>query len=137
MVGREVLVVDDDPLILEFLCAAFEEEGYRVRRAGDGAEALAEVERAAPDLVVADIVMPYLDGVQLARLLLARATPVPVVLISAARTPPPGAGLPFVPKPFDIEGLLATAAAAIALAAPPTPPRCVAEANVEGLAMPG
>ena len=128
VVGPEVLVVDDDPLILEFICAAFEEEGYRVRRAGDGAAALAEVERAAPDLVVADIVMPYLDGVQLARLLLARATPVPVVLMSAARTPPPGVGLPFVPKPFDIEGLLATAAAAIAPTAPPRPPEVGARA---------
>ena len=63
MKAYEVLVLDDDPDVLEFLAAVLTNEGYRARRAEDGLVALVEVRRARPDLVVADIVMPRLDGI--------------------------------------------------------------------------
>jgi two-component system response regulator MprA len=113
---REVLVVDDDPLVVDFLSDALEDAGYLVRRTYDGLSALEEIERMTPDLVVADIVMPCLDGVRLAQRVLSRPDPVPVVLMSAARKPPAGAELPFVRKPFDIDVLLATIVAAFAAA---------------------
>jgi two-component system response regulator PrrA len=61
-VGGEVLVVDDDDVIRGMLSWLFEEAGYSVRQAADGAEALAEMESAAPDCMVLDLMMPEVDG---------------------------------------------------------------------------
>ena len=109
---HEVLVAAEDPQAVEDLSTALEDHGYRVRRAYDGLSALEEIERAAPDLVVADLVMSRLGGEDLARLLLARPEPIPVVLMSAAyRVSPEGDGT-FVRKPFDIGLLLSTVAEA-------------------------
>ena len=109
----EVLVVDDDPSVVELLSAALAGEGYRVRQAYDGQSAIEAVERAAPDLVVSDIAMPRLNGIDLARRLLALPVPVPVVLISAAKNAPATQELPFVPKPFDVDHVLAIVAHAL------------------------
>ena len=109
----EVLVVDDDPSVVELLSAALAGEGYSVRRAYDGQAAIEEVERAAPDFVVSDIVIPRLNGVDLARHLLALPVPVPVVLISAATNAPATQEPPFVPKPFDVDHVLAIVAHAL------------------------
>lgn len=58
----EVLVVDDDPDLLELLVFTLEDEGHAVRVANDGDEALAALETRAPDCLVLDIMMPGLDG---------------------------------------------------------------------------
>jgi len=109
---REVLVAAEDPQAVEVLSTALEDQGYRVRRAYDGLSALEEIERAAPDLVVADLVMSRLSGEDLARLLLARPEPIPVILMSAAyRISPDGEGA-IVRKPFDVGLLLSTVAQA-------------------------
>jgi DNA-binding response OmpR family regulator len=115
-----VLVVDDDPVILNLLQASFEMEGWEVLTAGDGEEGL-EVARANhPDAVVSDVMMPRLDGIGLAAAM--KADPVlraiPVVLLSAkAQVADVDAGLEvadaYVTKPFDPLDLLDRVAALI------------------------
>jgi signal transduction histidine kinase/DNA-binding response OmpR family regulator len=60
--GREILVVDDDPSTVRALEAVFRYRGYSVRGAGSGEQALAEVERHQPDLLILDLRMPGLSG---------------------------------------------------------------------------
>ena len=79
---RTVLVVDDDPHIRALLAFAFDKAGMAVREAGDGEEALAQVARAAPDLVVLDINMPRMDGLEVCRRLRATSE-VPVLFLSS------------------------------------------------------
>jgi len=102
--ARDVLVVDDERDILDLLTDLLEEEGYRVRRAADGEAALAEIERALPDLVVTDVMMPRLNGLELARRLRERA--VPTIVMSAAVSSVDDPCLVFISKPFDIDRLL-------------------------------
>jgi CheY-like chemotaxis protein len=113
-----VLVVDDDPDILEAVSEILEGEGYRVARAANGAEALARVEAERPGAILLDLVMPVMDGFAFARTLRARAgAPVPVVVISADGSPDRAADLDayaYLAKPFDVDALLARVAAAIA-----------------------
>ena len=106
--GRSVLVVDDEPYIVDLVTDLLEGEGYRVRRAHDGIAALEEVDRATPDLVVADVMMPRLDGFALAARLRERG--VPTILMSAAVPAPNEPGFVFIAKPFDIDRLLAEVA---------------------------
>ena len=80
--SRTVLVVDDDPHIRQLLVFAFEKAGLAVREAADGEEALAQIARAAPDLVVLDINMPRMDGLELCRRLRATSE-VPVLFLSS------------------------------------------------------
>ena len=80
--SRMVLVVDDDPHIRQLLAFAFEKAGLEVREAADGEEALAQVARAAPDLVVLDINMPRMDGLEVCRRLRATSD-VPVLFLSS------------------------------------------------------
>ena len=79
---RSVLVVDDDPHIRQLLAFAFEKAGLTVREAGDGEEAMAQVARAMPDLVVLDINMPRMDGLEVCRRLRATSE-VPVLFLSS------------------------------------------------------
>lgn len=58
---KTILIIDDDPLLLELFSLLLNGEGYDVLKAGDGAEAVALMDRA-PDLVVSDLVMPVMDG---------------------------------------------------------------------------
>jgi len=104
VMGPSVLVVDDEPYIVDLVTDLLEGEGYRVRRAHDGIAALEEVDRAPPDIVVADVMMPRLDGFALAARLRERG--VPTILMSAAIAAPNEPGIVFVPKPFDIDHLL-------------------------------
>jgi CheY-like chemotaxis protein len=112
MAAPLVLVVDDDPDILEAVAEILEGEGYRVARARNGLEALERVEEQAPALVLLDLMMPVMDGVGFGRELRARhpAAHLPIVVISADGNPDraavPGT-VGILPKPFDIEALLA------------------------------
>ena len=114
VVTKTVLVVDDDRETVELLKELLSEEGYEVRLAFDGQMALEAVDRVPTDLVVADIAMPRLDGLELARRLLARHQPMPVVLLSAALD---GIDLPnviFIAKPFDVADVVRAVAATLA-----------------------
>jgi CheY-like chemotaxis protein len=111
--GQSVLVVDDERYIVDLLTDLLESEGYDVRRAYDGLTALEEVAKAAPDLVITDVMMPRLDGLTLIRRLRQHNINLPIVLMSAAVTDPAQLNVPFVAKPFDIDDLLAVVARAL------------------------
>jgi DNA-binding response OmpR family regulator len=61
-VGAEVLVVDDDEVVRGMLAWLFEDAGYGVRQAADGAEALLELGTRPPDCMILDLMMPVVDG---------------------------------------------------------------------------
>ena len=84
-----LLVVDDDQTILETLQALLELEGYRVLTAADGEQGLRVAREQRPDLIVSDMMMPRMDGLEMiARLRgMTGSRAVPIVLISSA-TPP-------------------------------------------------
>jgi len=104
--ARSILIVDDDHDVVHVLAELLALEGYRVRCAFDGQAALWEVDRDPPDLVLTDVVLPQVDGMSLARQFRARGWAIPLVLMSAAYAYVDLPGLPFVPKPFDLDVLL-------------------------------
>jgi CheY-like chemotaxis protein len=121
-----VLVVDDDPDILEAICDILEAEGYRVARARHGEEALARVDEQRPDVILLDLMMPVMDGVAFAQALRLRPAfrDVPIVVISADGNPQRAAAVGasgYLAKPFDIEALLAQVAG-ITRVTPQSPP---------------
>ena len=79
--GR-VLVVEDDPSVAEVVARYLQRDGFLVRWAGDGREALGHAVAAAPDLVVLDLSLPGVDGLEVLRRLRALG-PVPVVILTA------------------------------------------------------
>ncbi len=83
--SHEILVVDDDDDIRETVRALLEAEGYRVRTAENGADALAKLEERPSDVVLLDVRMPVMDGTELRRRLLGSASlrDVPIVFMSA------------------------------------------------------
>ena len=80
--SRTVLVVDDDPHIRQLLVFALEKAGLKTREAGDGEAALAAVDETLPDLVVLDINMPKLDGLEVCRRLRAKGD-LPILFLSS------------------------------------------------------
>ena len=78
---RVVLVVDDEPRMIRFIRMNLELEGYQVVEASDGIEALDQVRKHMPDLVVMDVMMPKMDGFETLRLL-REITTVPVILLT-------------------------------------------------------
>src|SRR6187551_1120111 len=79
---RTILIVDDDPHIRQLLAFAFGKAGLDTIEAGDGEEALAQVERRSPDLVLLDINMPRMDGLEVCRRLRANSS-VPIFFLSS------------------------------------------------------
>jgi len=104
---KTVLVVDDDHNICELVAALLEDEGFDVRCAFDGRAALAEIERQPPGLVVSDVMMPELDGVSLTEQIRRRGHRLPIVLMSAVYADVDIPGVRFIPKPFDIDYIVA------------------------------
>jgi len=107
-----ILVVDDDPHILSVVSRGLHFEGYDVQIASDGAEAL-RIARAAPsNLVVLDVMLPGMDGLEVCRRL-RRGTNVPILMLTARDAVPDRiAGLDsgaddYLIKPFDFDELLA------------------------------
>ena len=79
-----ILVVDDEPTIAEIVARYLERAGYRTRTAADGAEALALAAASRPDLIVLDLMLPGIDGLEVMRRLHAEHGPhVPVLLLTA------------------------------------------------------
>jgi PleD family two-component response regulator len=113
--GAKILVVDDDPFILRLLEIELRASGFEVRTASDGAEGLARALEERPDLVLADVMMPNLDGLELTRRLRAdpRTAGVPVIMLtaralSADKVEGLAAGADdYVVKPFDAPELVA------------------------------
>jgi two-component system response regulator MprA len=109
--GR-VLVVEDDDAIADVLRRSLRAEGHEVRTAGDGVEALRAAEEFAPDLVVLDLGLPRLDGLEVAKRLRAESD-VPILMLTArTETEDRVEGLDsgaddYLPKPFERAELLA------------------------------
>ena len=108
-----VRVVDDDRAVRESLRRSLEFNGYAVALAGDGAEALAGIGGASPDVVVMDVMMPRLDGIEATRALRAAGNDVPILVLTARdsvgdRVDGLDAGADdYLTKPFALEELLA------------------------------
>ncbi|MFG1951677.1 response regulator transcription factor [Micromonospora sp. NPDC048830] len=81
--GHHVLVVDDDRTVSDVVRRYLEQDGCRVRLSFDGADALAAVAAERPDLVVLDLMMPGLDGIEVCKRLRARMPDLPVVMLTA------------------------------------------------------
>jgi len=105
---KSILVVDDEVSLVEFVGALLEDAGYTVERAYDGRSALDIARAKHPDLIIADIMMPVMDGLELYRQLRSSGATrhIPVIFITAGRVPeqiPPD--VITVRKPFDLETL--------------------------------
>jgi two-component system, OmpR family, response regulator len=110
---QRVLVVDDEESITELLAMALTHEGFDVRTAGDGREAMSLVNKFRPDIIILDVQMPELDGFEVQRRLVAERARVPVLFLTArdaVRDKVHGLTLgadDYVTKPFSLEELLA------------------------------
>ncbi len=119
-----ILVVDDDQAVRESLRRSLQFNGYDVAMAGDGAEALASIARAAPDAVVMDVMMPRLDGIEATKALRTSGNDLPIIVLTARdsvgdRVEGLDAGADdYLTKPFALEELLARLRALLRRAAP-------------------
>jgi len=108
-----VLVVDDDKAVRESLRRSLEFNGYAVSLAGDGAEALALIAASAPDVVIMDVMMPRLNGIEATRALRSAGNDVPILVLTARdaigdRVDGLDAGADdYLTKPFALVELLA------------------------------
>ncbi len=83
MAEHRILVVDDETSMCQYLSILLQKEGYAVTTAGSGAEALALMERQPFDVVISDIQMPRIDGIQLLKGLKAIDPDIPVIMLTA------------------------------------------------------
>lgn len=79
---RRILIVDDDEPTRRLLAESLEEEGYQVQVAADGRQALEAASSYLPDLVLLDVKMPEIDGLEVARRLHAKSS-IPIIMLSA------------------------------------------------------
>src|ERR1035437_5592093 len=80
-----MLVVDDDPEIVSFLRRGLVFEGYTVDTANDGSEALVKIREKEPDLVILDIMMPGIGGIEVSRRL-RQVSQIPILMLTAKGT---------------------------------------------------
>lgn len=110
---QRILVVDDDPAVASVLRRGLAYEGFAVDTASSGAEALAVARERSPDVVILDIMMPGLDGLEVLRRLRTADPQLPILLLTAKDAPADQVqGLEqgaddYVVKPFTFEVLLA------------------------------
>jgi DNA-binding response OmpR family regulator len=78
--ASHILLVDDEPSITEHLSAFLERAGYRVQCASNGKQALEEIGKIHPDLVILDVLMPEMDGRAVLRTLRSQGNHIPVIL---------------------------------------------------------
>ncbi|QFQ99623.1 response regulator transcription factor [Streptomyces phaeolivaceus] len=110
---QNVLLAEDDRAIRHALERALTLEGYEVTAVADGVEALAQAHRHRPDVLVLDVMMPGIDGLQVCRVLRAEGDRTPILMLTAlVETADRIAGLDagaddYVVKPFDVEEVFA------------------------------
>ena len=108
-----VLVVDDESTLSELLSMALRYEGWEVRTAADGLEAVRTARSFRPDAVVLDIMLPDIDGLEVLRRLRADSTEVPVLFLTAKDAVEDrvagltAGGDDYVTKPFSLEEVVA------------------------------
>jgi two-component system response regulator MprA len=111
--GMRLLVVEDEAAVRDAVTRALELEGYEVHAAGDGAAALVAAGAAEPDAIVLDLMLPVIDGLEVARRLRAERNRVPILMLTARgaigdRVAGLDAGADdYLVKPFALEELLA------------------------------
>jgi DNA-binding response OmpR family regulator len=107
-----ILIVEDEPGIVDFLEMGLRHEGFDIRSEADGERGLRAFEEATPALVILDVMLPSIDGMELCRRIRARSA-VPIIMLTArgdveSRVDGFAAGADdYVPKPFRFEELLA------------------------------
>jgi pilus assembly protein CpaE len=132
MAGESILVVDDDRITRTLVGGVLEQQGYRVQTADDGLEALRLIAEGPPDLIITDVRMPYVNGLELTQRIRHnhRTARIPVIMLSdRKRSEEILAGYAegadeYMPKPFDTAILVAKVAALlnrVAAASPSLP----------------
>ncbi len=115
---RNILVVDDEPQITRVLKTTLSSQGYAIRIASDGDEALQVMKEWTPDLLITDLRMPHMNGLELCRHVRAKS-PLPIIVLSVKgeekiKVDALDAGADdYVTKPFSVNELLARVRAAL------------------------
>jgi two-component system OmpR family response regulator len=110
---HRVLVVDDEPSLAELVTMALRFEGFEVQSAGTGRDALAAVTAFKPHLIVLDVMLPDMEGFEVAARLGAQRAGVPIIFLTARDATDDkvrgltGGGDDYMTKPFSIEELVA------------------------------
>ncbi len=119
MVGRSILVVDDDEKIVDLVQTYLKKDGYKVLTSHDGLQALETARQRHPDLIVLDLMLPGMDGLDVCRVLRAEGNMVPIIMLTAKTTEEDKlVGLDlgaddYVTKPFSPRELVARVRAAL------------------------
>ena len=109
-----IVLADDEPNIVDLLADLLEDEGYRVLRASNGRHAWQLCQLHDPNLVITDVMMPGMTGLELvSRLRRDRAVQPPVIVMSAVRRTAPIPDVTFLAKPFDLEDMLDSVATSL------------------------
>lgn len=113
MLNTKILIAEDDRAVRDALRRALRLEGYEVTLAADGSEALTALDRARVDLIILDVLMPYVNGLSVCRTLRSRGDRTPVLMLTARhevgdRVAGLDAGADdYLTKPFALDELLA------------------------------
>ncbi len=115
MANESILIIEDDASVRTLLEKSLSAKGYRVSCCNDGLAGLAALEESKPDLIIADIMMPRLDGMTFVKAIKAHdeTRPIPVIFLTAKNDPKSmiaginlGARF-YITKPFQMDELLA------------------------------
>ena len=135
---RTILLVDDEPTLRETLAEHLETEGYRVTTAADGREALEAFRAEAPDLVILDVMLPELSGMDVCRII-RRESDVPILMLTAKDSEVDKVvGLEigaddYVTKPFSLRELMARIHARLRRAEAPAPAPATGPASAQAV----
>jgi DNA-binding response OmpR family regulator len=111
MPARKILVVDDEPEVRKLMEHFLTDRGYDVRLAENGRRGLAELEHFRPDVVLLDMHMPEMDGLETLRQLSAKSPGLPVIMVTVNEDVQTTSQLlqlgaaDYVPKPFNLDYL--------------------------------
>src|SRR5256714_6353900 len=111
--GFRILVVDDEPNIVDVIAMALRYQGFDVGTAANGSEALSQVKACRPHLMVLDVMLPDMDGFEVAERLGAQRAGVPIIFLTARDSTEDKirglttGGDDYVTKPFSLEELVA------------------------------
>ena len=140
MAQQRVLIVDDEPSIVELVRFALEREGFATEAAASGSEALEAVQRRAPDLILLDLMLPGVDGLEVCRRLRQQSS-IPIIMLTArASEVDKVVGLElgaddYITKPFSPRELVARVKAVLRRTQAPAPPAGGQELRVGDLRM--
>jgi DNA-binding response OmpR family regulator len=125
---KKILIIDDDRVLRQTLAAALEAEGYGVAEAGDGREGLNKATKTAFDLVVLDVIMPALGGLEVCRKLREAGRQVPLIVMSGKKKKEVDkvlglelGGDDYLTKPFGIDEFIARVHAVLRRSRPEIP----------------